>query len=202
MRLPWCTLALAVCAIGASFDAGLGGWLIYDRHAIAGGELWRLVTGQLVHFSASHLAANLCVIGVAGWVLEARREVAVPALYVGSAVLIGIALYVLDPALGVYGGSSGLACAAIGYVAMCQIERAGVSRVLGIALLAVLSAKLWAEIAWGLRVVSGDEFVPVPLSHLAGAGSALLLYALARRRRLMSAFRPGRTRSGSIGRPA
>src|SRR4051812_25687175 len=43
---------------------GFKAWLIYDRAAILHGELWRLWTGHLVHFSNSHLLLDASVCGI------------------------------------------------------------------------------------------------------------------------------------------
>ncbi|MCF1503414.1 rhombosortase [Afifella sp. H1R] len=59
-RLPWFTLGLA--ALTAALYALAGGapsGLVYDRAAIEAGEVWRLVTGHLVHLDLHHLGYNL-----------------------------------------------------------------------------------------------------------------------------------------------
>jgi membrane associated rhomboid family serine protease len=50
----------------------LAGWLVYDRRGIWVGQVWRIFTGNLVHFSQSHLVFNLLVFGVVGWAIESR----------------------------------------------------------------------------------------------------------------------------------
>ena len=53
-----------VALIGS--DASL--WLRYDRDAILAGQLWRIVSGHLVHLGWSHLAMNLAGLGLI-WII-------------------------------------------------------------------------------------------------------------------------------------
>ena len=43
--------------------------LEYHRDGVAAGELWRLLTGQLVHWSTAMLMADFAVLLVAGFLL-------------------------------------------------------------------------------------------------------------------------------------
>ena len=47
--------------------------LLYDRGAILGGEIWRLITGPLVHFSGDHLFFNALLFAAAGFLIERRH---------------------------------------------------------------------------------------------------------------------------------
>ena len=47
--------------------------LVYERHAILCGELWRILTAPFVHFSASHMFWDILVFGAAGFAIEAER---------------------------------------------------------------------------------------------------------------------------------
>lgn len=64
-RIPWLTLAIVSGTLVAQCVPGIAELLVYDREAIAGGELWHLVTGHSVHFSSSDLLYNLVAIGAA-----------------------------------------------------------------------------------------------------------------------------------------
>ena len=54
---------VVVTALAVYLLPGVGEALVYDRSAILTGELWRLVTGHWVHFSASHLFYDVTVLG-------------------------------------------------------------------------------------------------------------------------------------------
>lgn len=98
----------------ASVAAGVAGEpgrtaLRWDRDAIAGGELWRLVTGHLSHLGPSHLALNLAGLALV-WILVGDR---LKPLCWWLVVAFGIAVidagfWFLDPGLTWYVGLSGL----------------------------------------------------------------------------------------------
>jgi rhomboid family GlyGly-CTERM serine protease len=89
-------------------DAGRLG-LRWDREAIAGGELWRLVTGHFVHLNLGHFVLNLAGL-VLVWVLVGTRYRAlgwwIVTILCIAAMDIGFLLF--DPRLSWYVGLSGL----------------------------------------------------------------------------------------------
>ncbi len=182
-RLPAWTLAICAAALLVYFVPGLGTVLIYDRAAIAHGELWRLLTGNLVHLSVAHLAYDLAAFLIAGTIIEQRGYRHFTMLCFSAAVLIGVAIFIFEPALRFYAGLSGVVTAAVAYLCLQGVTENGTWRWLCAAMLACLAVKLWFELVLGkslLLAVSTEAFVPVPLSHLAGAVSAVILFALVR----------------------
>ncbi len=180
-RLPVRTLAICAVALLVHFLPWLGQLLIYDRSAIAHGELWRLLTGNLVHLSGAHLALDMAAFLIAGAIIEQRGYRHFTTLCVSAAALIGVAIYLFEPTLQFYGGLSGVVTAAVAYLCLQGMTEHGSWRWLCAAMLAGLSAKLWIELVWGkslLLVVGSGNFVPVPLSHLTGAAVAVFLFAL------------------------
>lgn len=157
----------------------LGDRLIYDRAAIINGEIWRLLTGNLVHFSTAHLLYNLIAWLIAGTIIELQGYRLFPLLWLLSSLLIGIVLFTLKPELNLYAGLSGVVSAAVAYLCLHGITEKGVWRWLCAATLAGLIAKTIIELGTGSSVMilmSEESFVPVPLSHLAGIITALLLF--------------------------
>lgn len=155
--------------------------LVYNRAAIADGELWRLVTGNLVHLSTPHFLYDVTVLLVAGALIEMQRYRHFATLCLASGMLIGVALYLAKPGIIVYGGLSGVVTAAVTYLCLHGVREGGAWRRLCLLVLACLLAKLGAELALGTSLALGAEtpgFVPVPLSHAVGAATALLLYVL------------------------
>lgn len=182
-RLPVWTLAICTGVVLVFGSAAIQAFLIYDRNAIAHGELWRLVTGNFVHFSATHLGYDLAAFLVAGTIIEVRGCRHFLTLCFSSATFIGVVLYLAEPAMRYYAGLSGVATAAVAYLCLHGLTEKGTWRWLCIAVLVGLSAKIGIELALGkslLFEIGMQEFVPVPLSHLVGAGTALLLFVLAR----------------------
>jgi rhomboid family GlyGly-CTERM serine protease len=175
--LAICTIALAVFGVPQ-----LEALLVYNREAIGQGELWRLVTGNLVHLSAAHLARDLIALLAAGALIENGRDRYFPLLCLASAVLIGAVLYLTEPHLVVYGGMSGIVTAAVVYLCLNGFGERSDYRWLCLAVLICLAIKTAVEVRGGassFAVTSPKEFVVVPASHAAGAATAIVVFALA-----------------------
>jgi rhomboid family GlyGly-CTERM serine protease len=180
-RLPVWTLVICAFALLTFIVPQLGNLLIYDRAAIIHGELWRLLTGNLVHFSITHLVYNLTACLIAGSIIELRGYRIFPLLCLVSALFIGLTLFMFEPELHLYAGLSGVVSAAITYLCLHGMGEKGVWRWLCAATLAGLTAKTIIELESGSSVMllmSEESFVPVPLSHLAGIVAALLFFFL------------------------
>lgn len=191
--VPWTTLALAAGSVASSCIPSVARLLLYDRTAIAEGELWRLASGHLVHHSGMHLLANLMVLIPAGGWLELRTRSTAWALYAVSMPGIGALLFLLDPRLERFGGASGLVVALLTALALGLLAERGRASAFGALILAVLFAKVgveWSTGASALSMASNSEFVPVPLAHAAGLVAGALVVAVHRARG--SAFSPGR----------
>ena len=70
MKLPWRTLTVAAVALAAAAFPGSLEFLALDREALAAGQIWRLLTGHLVHGSSYHLGLDLAVWVLAGMLFE------------------------------------------------------------------------------------------------------------------------------------
>ncbi len=85
--------------------------LIYDRTALASGELWRLWTGHLCHFGWFHTLADTAVFFAATFALTLRSRSSRLALLHSLFILpafISLSIYLLDPAMHRYAGLSGV----------------------------------------------------------------------------------------------
>jgi len=178
-RLPVWTLAICAGAVLTFIVPELKTLLIYDRAAIAHGEIWRIVSGNLVHLSTTHLAYNLAAFLIAGTIIEIRGYRYFPTLCLSVATLIGIILFVVEPAIYFYAGLSGVVTAAVTYLCLHGLTEKGTWHWLCAAMLVGVTTKLGIELMLGksfLLTVSTEEFVPVPLSHLIGTVTAILLF--------------------------
>jgi len=182
LRIPLATL-LVCSAAGVVFaQPQLQALLIYDRAAIDGGEIWRLVTGNLVHFSPSHFLYDVVPLFVAGAVIEMRGSRRFAILCLASAATIGATVYVGRPELSVFGGLSGIVMAAFTYLCLDGLNESGAWRRLCQVALILLVVKMSIEmtLGWSLESFAESEspsFVPVPSAHIAGAVTALILFA-------------------------
>ncbi len=177
-QLPWCSIGLATGCISVMLMPSLAEWLIYDRTAIARGELWRILTGHAVHYSVPHLINNMLILMPAAILTEARSRKDLLLVLGYSAVAIGLAVMLLEPGILRYAGASGVALALLTYVAVGGMWGKGRWRTVCILILAVVAAKLAAESLLGWQWIDWEReagFVPIKLAHLTGAASGFLL---------------------------
>jgi rhomboid family GlyGly-CTERM serine protease len=171
---------LGICA--------LAGWPVpHDaidwQPARALAEPWRAVTAVGVHYNGFHLAANLAglvLVGALGVVAQVPARFAIAWLAAWPLTQTGLAV---RPDLAHYGGLSGVLHAGVAIVAVCLIWRGTrAQRVIGVAVLAGLVAKLLLEAPWGasLRHAAGWGIAIAPIAHTTGAlaGGLCALVAL------------------------
>lgn len=165
------TLALAaLCATAALVPAAA---LEYDRIRVGQGEAWRLLTGQLVHWTARMALFDLGLLIAIGIWLELRgdRGIAAVALALGAA-LTAFAVHALSPGLQVYRGSSGAASALFVLAAMRLAESPDRwSRVPAIMAMILFLGKAAFESLTGWAFFAGSMppgVSVVPLVHLLG----------------------------------
>ncbi len=186
LQESWVIVALlAVCLLlGAGGDEvrELGR---YERHAVEGGEYWRLVSGHLVHLGFGHLWPNLAALVIIALLFEGIFSNADwLRLGAASALAIDLGLYVLDPSVLWYVGLSGVlhGFVAAGALALL-VRRETLGAILGLGLGAkLLFEQIVGPVPFTAQSVGGPVVVA---AHLYGAVGALLAEAaaqLARRR--------------------
>lgn len=171
--------AVPAAAAGAALLAGLPGeaarsLLRYDRSDIAGGELWRLLSGHFVHLDWPHLLLNVAGLALV-WVLVGRafRPLQWTVVLLASIAVIDAGFWWLLPGLEWYVGLSGVlhglfAAGLVGNAFRHPVE----SALLGLALFAKLA---WEQVGGSLPGTSA--FVAgtvVTEAHLYGAVGGLL----------------------------
>lgn len=104
------SLSLALIMLLLGLISGISEPLLqYDRERIFAGELWRLISGQLVHYGFYHLLMNIAALLLCGYVL--LRELSASAygsLLASSALAVGLGLLAFDPQMDYYAGLSGV----------------------------------------------------------------------------------------------
>lgn len=177
-RIPWWTLGLVSAALAALLLPGAADVLVYDRAGVIGGELWRIFTGHLVHFSAAHLINNLAVLVPAVWLVETRYRGDAGLLFLAAASAIGFALLAGEPGIVQFGGASGISLAFLIYTCLRGLREDQRWRAVCMVLLVIVGAKFAAESAgWHFRDWQANEgFVPVMLSHVVGAAAGGAVY--------------------------
>lgn len=105
---PFVTGMLALACLAAGFTP-LAPQFAFDRQGILAGEIWRLWTGHLVHFSSYQLLLDVTALCVVGWLAERQWGSG----FTGTVVLlampaISVSLLLLSPHLVQYRGVSGV----------------------------------------------------------------------------------------------
>lgn len=181
------TLVIAILCLIAWLLPEASVVFVYERQAVMGGELWRVLTAQFVHFSTSHLWYNLVVFAMAGALVERiKGSRTVMILFALTSVLSGALILMLRPEMRIYGGLSGVAVAAVIYASLSGMGSGGVAGRLYMAVGLLTAAKVAYEIVAGGGPVfvsyGGTGISLVPEAHLIGLLSALGLYLWGRRR--------------------
>jgi rhomboid family GlyGly-CTERM serine protease len=176
---------IALCALTLLLGGDSGReWLRYDRAGIAAGEIWRLLTGHLVHLGVSHAILNVAGL-VLVWLLVGRAYRWNQWLWVmaGSLAAIDMGLWFGAPSLDWYVGLSGLlhGMLAAGIVAGLA-GRSGEALILAGVVVGKLAWEQFAGPLPGSEATSGGAVIVD--AHLYGViGGALVAATLIRVRR-------------------
>ena len=178
LKIPKYTAVIFILCIASYSIPNLSPFLIYDRNAILTGEIWRLFSAHIVHFSLSHLLCNLTVFVIAGGIIESKGDKIFGLLIFIASLLVSITLLVTEPEMSYYGGLSGLACSMAVYVALFGLRETKPWNGFYWILLMLIIAKLSVESF--TRIISdGNLFVPMTSSHIAGSLAASILFLFA-----------------------
>lgn len=181
IRLPGATIMTVGACLALLFaPEEVAGWLAFNRQAILDGQVWRLWSGHLEHFSVQHALVDISLLFLLGTVAE--RELGVArvswALFVGAPA-ISVGLLILAPEMSYYRGVSGLAMllAVAGGVALWRSRpKLRFFLVLGGTFL-VLKVLL-ETIGWSLDMVSFPKTVRVAWqAHLLGGALGWIMSA-------------------------
>lgn len=171
----WAALLLGAAILALAMLGGSHtGELRFERAAIAGGELWRLVSGHLVHLGVSHAFLNALGLLLIAWLVgkeyTLRQWLLVSAVTIAA---IDAGLWWLEPELEWYVGLSGVlhGWLAAGIVAQIRGRRPD-----ALLLAALLAGKLVFEALFG-ALPGSEETAGGPVvteAHLYGAAGGLL----------------------------
>lgn len=153
-------------------------WLRFERSGIAAGEIWRLLTGHVVHLGVSHTLLNLAGLLLV-WFLAGRAFTWRQWLWViaGSVVAIDLGLWLGAPSLEWYVGLSGLLHGMLaGGIVAGLAARSGEAMLLAV----IVAGKIaWEQLAGplpGSEATSGGAVIVD--AHLYGAFGGALVAAV------------------------
>ncbi len=177
--LPWQTLLLSSVALMAYIAQGPAPetW-VFDRAAIADGELWRLITGHWVHGGPSHAFWNIAALILLGLLFERCLQWFLLIALLAGTVAVDAWLWWGNSSLAYYCGLSGIlnGLLFVGLARFWQVYKHPL--VLFTALAAVL--KIAVEILVGQGLVIQTVWPSVPTAHAAGFLGGLGLVMLVR----------------------
>lgn len=192
--------AIAACEVAVRLPATIGLTLVaavlygsptatefaqFDRAAIRSGQLWRVSTGHIVHWSVDHLVWDLAAFFVLAAYCEARgRRRFVMALLLAETTIVA-GLWWLRPDVRLYRGLSGIdsmlfvwAAGMYGLEARSRGDRTAV--VIATAAGAAFLGKTGYETLSGATLFvdsAGAGFEPLVMTHLLGAFTAVAMTA-------------------------
>lgn len=173
LDFPW-TLGIAVLAIVATVMAQHGRWteLVATHDGVWQGQLWRLVTGSLVHSNFGHLARDVIAFVLLGASYEPTLGKRWLPLLLPSLIIPVAVSLVLQPLMPAYFGLSGAVYSLIAAAFLVEWqETAGHPPRWIVGFSAVTLLKLVYETATGQLLIPmelGAGIVPVPIAHIVG----------------------------------
>jgi rhomboid family GlyGly-CTERM serine protease len=165
-------------------------WLRYERASVLDGEVWRLLTGHLVHADGSHLLWNVLglvlVFALFTGEYSAREWLAIT---LGSTAAIDLGFLALEPQIAWYVGLSGVlhGLMAAGLAAWLRVRRDPLTVSVAVLFIAKL---VWEHLRGPLPFTA--ETLTVPVVHEAHSYGAIggLLCAIVMLARRTPANRP------------
>ena len=181
MFLTFSTVALSAALSSFSRESAVAGALACSREHVFSGQLWRLLSGPLIHAGLAHALRDLSMLAIFGGLYERQsRKGLLLALVLGTALPPLVSL-IFDPALRrYYGMSSAVYALASGLLLCLARQTEGRQRWLVASGALLLAVKLTVE-AWTNRLLFPLSLPrgvrPLPRAHLVGAaiGATLAL---------------------------
>ncbi len=179
--LPLVSVSVAAISLLLYFCRDATIFLQYDRALIASGELWRIVTGHLTHWSFDHFLWCTVTFIALGSVCEQLNRKGFVISLAASAVIIPAVSWFADPDMLYYRGLSGI-CSSVFTAGSILIankafaDKNWINLIIPVAGGTLFFSKILYEFITGQAVFvhTDNLFFPVPLAHLTGGIIGLL----------------------------
>ncbi len=170
------TLWIVLAAVVLFFLPSASRLAEFDRRLVCAGEIWRIATCHITHWSLDHLLWDALALGVLGVMCERRDRARWLACLIASGVAIPLAVLVLQPEMVTYRGLSGLDTSLFTLLAVGMLREKWRDRewkwlTVVCMLIAGFAGKIVFELATGGSVFvdsTAANFTPAPLAHLIG----------------------------------
>ncbi len=181
-KIPFITALLVLSGMTIALSPKLVSLLQFNRTAVIQGELWRIFTGHLTHWSGSQLFWDMLVFSVLGAVIERLGRGRMLLFLAAGSLVISVLVFAFLPGISLYRGLSGLDSGLFMLLLLLLYRKNTTgSNILHKApyILAGLlfAGKTIIEVTTGctLFVQSSGLFIPVPLAHLGGAAAGMTI---------------------------
>lgn len=173
--VPWVTGVIVLAAAAVHFTMGPAAeGLVYDRGAIASGDIWRLISGHFIHCDLQHLLWNLAAIAILGGLLELRIGFKLVGVVLASCLGVSGWLWFMKSELNAYCGLSGMlnGMLVVLLTVLWKEHRHPLIPLIGLGSI----LKIVVETAWQQSLFTSLSWAAVPGAH--GAGFAAGLFYL------------------------
>lgn len=161
--------------------------LQFDRDAILEGQVWRLISGNLVHLSVEHLLLDVGVFLFIGIIYEDALGNSCPWMLLSTGLIVTTSVLIGMPSMTIYRGFSGVDSGQVAAVLCLEYQsrnRTWYEWILVIFATGIFALKLGYECVTGRLFFGSDSLgdlgEPVPLAHVAGALGAVAFFATRR----------------------
>ncbi|QDV54676.1 rhombosortase [Rosistilla oblonga] len=168
------TITIVLISILAAVFPSLTSLLELDFQRAAQGEIWRWISGHVVHFDWSHFFWDVSMFATLSAICESKyRRVYAPIL-IGSMLIISLSLAIVCPEIHCYRGLSGIDTMLFGWWVIDwmrtnlhakDLPAAGLG---GMMLLGLVGKLGYEAVFHQTLFVQSDAFVPLVEAHIAG----------------------------------
>ena len=167
-------MTVCLLQISSLLFSDIFNFLRYEYHAISQGELWRLLTGQLIHINFTHFLLN--IIALLLLYLIAYRLKVINLFWevmLWCWLFTGLALFFIFPEIVWYVGLSGLLHGVALFLILYFTKN--VNKLFGLMFLIGFIVKLIFELN---TTFSNMDFIVINQAHLMGSLSSLVYFIL------------------------
>lgn len=149
---------------------------IYQRSSIESGQWWRLITAHILHTNTAHLLLNISAVALL-WLLHGKfyRNFDYIKLFIFSALIVSVGVYLTSPELTSYVGLSGVLHALFIWGALKDIgtgDKTGYLLILGV-IIKVIHEQVYGASEQVSSLINASVAID---AHLWGVVSGVLYY--------------------------
>ena len=184
-NFPILTMLFGLLALVITLSSQVTSLMQFDRSAIMQGEIWRIFTGHMTHWSLSHLFWDILVFLVLAGLIERFSRRRFLACFASASLMISLLVFAFLPEMAFYRGLSGIDSGLFMMLLVMLYHKNAsghnLRHKIPYLLLGILFiGKTLFELATAQTffVQPSDLFVPVPLAHLGGAFTGWIIGTL------------------------